>query len=167
MWEIQGRREDEWTRSGEVPSRRLGVDMVRARAVRSPGKMYVGPGRPTRFGTRRARVGPLPTRAFGVLSLLHDRFHWPGMFRDAKAYVLSCGCRRRKRSRSQRIAMLPARYLEPWEVLEVDLKVTPNTSEAGNEYLRLVVDKASRFCSRTLYHRRRRMMWLVCSLACV
>ena len=59
--------------------------------------------------------------------------------------MLSCGCRRKKRSRSQRIAMLPARFLEPWEVLEVDLQRFPNTSEAGNEYLLLVVDKASKF----------------------
>ena len=80
-----------------------------------------------------------------TLALLRDRFHWPGMCRDARDYVLCCGCRRRKRSRSQRIAMLPARFLEPWEVLEVDLQRIPNTSEAGNEYLLLVVDKASRF----------------------
>ena len=66
------------------------------------------------------------------------------MCRDAREYLLSCGCRRRKRSRSQQLAMLPARFLEPWEVLEVDLQKFPNTSEAGNEYL-LVVDKASKF----------------------
>ena len=41
--------------------------------------------------------------------------------------------------------MLPARYLEPWEVLEVDLLTIPNTSESGNEYSLVVVDKASRF----------------------
>ena len=41
--------------------------------------------------------------------------------------------------------MLHARYLEPWEVLEVDLRRIPNTSEAGNEYLLLAVDKTSRF----------------------
>ena len=41
--------------------------------------------------------------------------------------------------------MLSARYLEPWEVLEVDLQRIPNTPEAGNECLLLVVDKASRF----------------------
>ena len=48
-----------------------------------------------------------------TLFLLRDRFHWPGMCGDARFYVLSCGCRRGKRSRSQRIAMLPAVYLEP------------------------------------------------------
>ena len=41
--------------------------------------------------------------------------------------------------------MLPARYLEPWEILEVDLLRIPNKSETGNEYLLPVADKASRF----------------------
>ena len=55
-----------------------------------------------------------------------ERFHysvsyWPGRCRGAREYVLSSGCRRRKRTRSQRMAMLPGRYLEPWEVPEVDL----------------------------------------------
>ena len=72
-----------------------------------------------------------------TLSLLRDRFHWPGMCGDARVYFLSCGCRRRKRSRSHRITMLPAMYLQPWEVVEVGLLKIPNTSEACNEYLLL------------------------------
>ena len=77
--------------------------------------------------------------------LLHDRFHQAGMRRDAKEYILPCGCRHRKRTRCQHIAMLRARYLEPWEVLKVDLLRITNTSETDKEYLLLVVDKASRF----------------------
>ena len=69
-----------------------------------------------------------------MLSLLRDRFHWPGMCRNARGYVLSCGCRRRKRTRSQRIAVLPARYLEPWEKMEVDLLRIPKMSETDDEY---------------------------------
>ena len=34
-----------------------------------------------------------------TLSLLRDRFHWPGIGRHTRNYVCSCGCRRRKRSR--------------------------------------------------------------------
>ena len=41
--------------------------------------------------------------------------------------------------------MLPARFLELWEVLEVDVQRVPNTSEAGNKYFLLVVGKASKF----------------------
>ena len=41
--------------------------------------------------------------------------------------------------------MFPARFLEPWEVLEVNLQNFSNTSDAGNEHVLLVVDRASRF----------------------
>ena len=84
-------------------------------------------------------------RVTRTLSLLRDRFYWPGVCRDTRDYVLSCGCRRRKRSRSQRRAMLPTRFLEPEEVLEVNLQRFPNTSHDGIEYLLLMVDKASKF----------------------
>ena len=59
--------------------------------------------------------------------------------RYTRDYVLPCGCRRSKWSRSQRIAMLPTRFMEPWEVLEVDVQRFPNTSEAGDDHLLLVV----------------------------
>ena len=32
-----------------------------------------------------------------TLALVRERFHWPTMTRDVREYVLSCGCRRRKR----------------------------------------------------------------------
>ena len=66
-----------------------------------------------------------------TLPLLRDRFHWPGGCRDAMEYVLPCGCRRRKRTRSQRIAMLTGKFLEPWEGLEVDLLRIPKTSKTA------------------------------------
>ena len=76
-----------------------------------------------------------------TLALTRERCFWPTMVRD----VLSCGCRRRKRSNDQQLALLPARAVEPWEVLTVDLLRTGTTSLAGNEYILLAVDKASRF----------------------
>ena len=81
----------------------------------------------------------------GTLALLRDRFFWLTMTRDVREYVLSCKCRRRKRANSQRIAMLPGRAIEPWEVLEVDLLRIGTPSLAGNKYLLLAVDKASKF----------------------
>ena len=80
-----------------------------------------------------------------TLTLLRQRFYWPPIARDTREYVLSCGCRRRKRSRSQRIAMMPGRLVEPWEVLEMGLLKMGASSLAGNEYLLLVVDRASKF----------------------
>ena len=76
--------------------------------------------------------------------LLRHRFHWPHLHRDAREYVLSCGCRHRKRTRSQQIAMLPARFLEPWEVLEIDIQNMRHASAGANKYLLLVVDKTSK-----------------------
>ena len=56
-----------------------------------------------------------------TLALVHDHFHWPSVTRDTRRYVLSCGCRRRNRPSSRRIAMLPGRPLEPWDELQVDI----------------------------------------------
>ena len=80
-----------------------------------------------------------------TLALTRERFFLPTMVRDVREYVLSCGCRRRKRSNNQQLVLLPARAVEPWKVLEVDLLRIGTTSLAGNEYILLAVDKASKF----------------------
>ena len=80
-----------------------------------------------------------------TLILIRERFHWHTMARDVREYVLSCGCRRRKRSRSQQVALLPARAVEHWEVIEIDLLRIGGTSLSGNDYMLLAVDKASKF----------------------
>ena len=59
--------------------------------------------------------------------------------------MLSCGCRRLKRSTSQRVTVLPARFLKPWEVLEMDIHDIGARSEAGNKHLLVIVDRASKF----------------------
>ena len=48
-----------------------------------------------------------------TLALTRQRLFWPTMVRDVREYVLSCGCRRRKRSNNQQLAFLPARAVEP------------------------------------------------------
>ena len=63
-----------------------------------------------------------------TLALTRERLFWPTMVRDVREYVLSCGCRRRKRSNNQ-----------------LDLLRIGTTSLAGNEYILLAVDKASKF----------------------
>lgn len=81
-----------------------------------------------------------------TLILLRERFFWDTMIRDTRECVLSCTCRRRrKRSHSQQIVMLPGRAISPWEVLEVDLMRAGTESNTGNKYLLLVVEKASKF----------------------
>ena len=78
-------------------------------------------------------------------ALISRRYCWPTLIRDVRDYVLSCGCRRRKRSASQRVAILPAMFLRPGEILEVDIQDTGVKSDASNKVLLVAVDKASKF----------------------
>ena len=80
-----------------------------------------------------------------TLALVRDHFHWPSATSDTRQYVLSCGCRRRKRQNSRRLAMLPGRPLEPWDELQIDILKLDTPSLSGNKYVLLVVDRASRF----------------------
>ena len=59
--------------------------------------------------------------------------------------MLSCGCQGNKRSTSQRVAMLPARFLKPWEILDMDIHDMGARSEAGNKHILVIVDRASKF----------------------
>ena len=77
--------------------------------------------------------------------LTQGKYHWISLKSDVRDYVLSCGCRRLKRPISQRVAMLPARFLKPWEVLEMDFHDMGARSEAGNRHLLVIVDRASQF----------------------
>ena len=80
-----------------------------------------------------------------TFALVRSHFHWPTIARDTRLYVASCECNRRKRSRSQKIATIPGRAVEPWETLEVDVLFMGTTSRTGNKHILLVVDRASRF----------------------
>ena len=44
-----------------------------------------------------------------ILALVLDHFRWPAITGDTRQYMLSCGCRRRKRSSTRRVTMLPRR----------------------------------------------------------
>ena len=76
--------------------------------------------------------------------LMQRKYHWTSLKSEARDYVHSCGCRRLKRPTSQRVAMLPARFLKPWEVLEMDIHDMGTRSEAGNRHLLVIVDRASK-----------------------
>ena len=62
-----------------------------------------------------------------------------------KSTSTTTGLNGRKRSSSQKLALLPSRAVEPWEALEVDLLRIGTTSLAGNECILPAVDKASKF----------------------
>ena len=77
--------------------------------------------------------------------LTQRKYHWTSLKSDVREYVLSCGCRRLKRSTSQRAAMLPASFIKLWEVLEMDIHDMGARSETGNRHLLVIVDRASKF----------------------
>ena len=80
-----------------------------------------------------------------TLALVRSHFHWPTIVRNTRLYVASCACNRRKRSRSQKIATMPGRAVEPWVTLEVDILSMGTASRTGNKHILLEVDRASRF----------------------
>ena len=76
---------------------------------------------------------------------MQRKYHWTSLERDVRDYVFPCGCRRLKKSTSQRVVMLPARFLKPWDVLEMDIHDRGARSEAGNKHLLVIGDRASKF----------------------
>ena len=99
--------------------------------------------------------------ASGILALVHTTYGPPGVARttelvqsdynrislksEVREYVLSYGCRRILRSTSQRVAILPARFLKLWEVLEIDIHDMRARSGVGNKNLLVEVDRVSKF----------------------
>lgn len=53
--------------------------------------------------------------------IIADEYHWPTLKRDIRGYVLSSTCRMHKRPWSIQLRILPARFLRPCEVLEMDI----------------------------------------------
>ena len=80
-----------------------------------------------------------------TIAVARKHFFWSSLARDARVYVLSCGCARRKRATSRKVAMTPARPLQPWEELQMDILRFDTPSQSGNRYVLLVVDRASKF----------------------
>ena len=89
-----------------------------------------------------------PGVARTTLLLVRDKYGWPSLRKDVGQYVLSCGRRRKKRTYSRKVRMMPARFLHPWRVLKLDLQDFHQVSAAGNRYLLVMVDRASKFIFR-------------------
>ena len=77
-----------------------------------------------------------------ITELVQRKYHWTSLRSNIRDCMLSCKCRMTKRSTSQRVAMLPARFLKLWGVLEMDIHDMGARSEAGNKYLLVVVDRS-------------------------
>lgn len=66
------------------------------------------------------------------------------MTRDVRDSVLSYGCRRRRRSAHQKNAMISGRAIQPWDYLEMDFMSLGVKFLDNNEYVLLIVKKASK-----------------------
>lgn len=67
------------------------------------------------------------------------------MARDIREYVLLCGCKRGKRTTSQKIVILSGKVIQPQDVLEMALMTLLEKSLTNNDFLLVPVDKAFRF----------------------
>ena len=76
--------------------------------------------------------------------LVQRKYHWTSLQSKVGDHVLTCGCRRIKRSTGQRVAMPPARFLKPWECFEMDIHDMGARLEAGNKYLLDLVTRDSK-----------------------
>ncbi|CAM9478629.1 unnamed protein product, partial [Sphacelaria rigidula] len=108
-------------------------DLIWHTSPKEPAKLAIPrslvPGLLAWVHTTHGHAGVMRTTA-----VVNARYEWPGLFVDIRKYVLSCGCRRRKRTNSYTLAMRPARFLRAWEV-----------SASGNRYLLIIVDRATKF----------------------
>ncbi|CAM9802818.1 unnamed protein product, partial [Sphacelaria rigidula] len=94
--------------------------------------------------TMHGHAGVMRTTA-----VVNARYEWPGLCADTRKYVLSCECRRRKRTNSHTLALRPARFLRAWEVLEMDISDMKQVSASGNWYLLIIVNRATKFLFAT------------------
>ena len=60
----------------------------------------------------------LRTPRRGSHNTVGERYSWPSLRKDVRQYVLSCGCRPRKRANRHKVWMIPARFMHQWEVIE-------------------------------------------------
>jgi hypothetical protein len=56
-----------------------------------------------------------------TLSLLRDRFYWPGMYKDTESWIEQCGiCLQRKTPTNQRAPLVPIATSSPLELVCMD-----------------------------------------------
>ena len=94
-----------------------------------------------------------PGAARTTLPFVRDKYSWSSLRKGVRQYVLSCGCRQRKRTNSRKVWMMPDRFLHPCEVLEIGIQDLHQVSAAGNRYFLVVVDKPSMFVPLRVFPR--------------
>ena len=80
-----------------------------------------------------------------TLSLLRDRFYWPGMYKDAESWIEQCGrCLRRKTPTNQRAPLVPIVTSSPLELVCMDF-LTLEKSKGGYQHILVITDHYTRY----------------------
>ena len=80
-----------------------------------------------------------------TLSLLRDRFFWPGMYAKVEDYVQGCDrCIRRKTPQDKKVPLVNIRTTQPLELVCVDF-LTLESSKGGYQHVLVVTDHFTRF----------------------
>ena len=80
-----------------------------------------------------------------TLSLLRDRFYWPGMQTDVESWIRNCNrCLRRKTPTNARAPLVSITSSQPLELVCMDF-LTLETSKGGYQHLLVITDHFTRF----------------------
>ena len=80
-----------------------------------------------------------------TLSLLRDRFYWPGMTKDVQEWITHCGrCLRRKSPTNHRAPLVNIKTSAPLELVCIDY-LTLEPSQGGQQNILVITDHFTRF----------------------
>ena len=80
-----------------------------------------------------------------TLSLLRDRFYWPGMHKDTEQWIEQCGrCIRRKTPTNQRAPLVNISISSPMELVAIDY-LTLEPSKGGYSNIKVITDHYTRY----------------------
>lgn len=80
-----------------------------------------------------------------TLSLIKDRFYWPGMDKDVELWITECGrCTRRKTPTNQRAPLVNIVTNTPMELVCMDY-LTLEASKGGYQHILVITDHFTRF----------------------
>jgi hypothetical protein len=80
-----------------------------------------------------------------TLSLLKDRFHWPGMSKDVEEWISHCGrCIRRKTPPSHRAPLVSIGTTSPLKLVCMDY-LTLEPSQGGQQNILIITDHFTRY----------------------
>ena len=82
-----------------------------------------------------------------TLSLLRDRFYWPGMYSDVERMIEGCSrCIRRKAPDQRRVPLVNIKTTHPLELVCMDF-LTLESSKGGYQHILVITDHFTRFAT--------------------